>query len=99
MYLLRGDTEVEEYFLQCEGLVPLHQEAGRVLGEQTAVSHDPHHVGVPRLLDVVGGDDDAHTWTKNLHEYFCWNIHDDVAKKKLPEVPDYWDFGNNYRIY
>ena len=39
----------------------LHQEAGRLLGEQAAVPHDPHHVGVPRLLDVVGGDDDADT--------------------------------------
>ena len=41
----------------------LHQEAGRLLGEQAAVPHDPHHVGVPRLLDVVGGDDDADTLT------------------------------------
>ena len=41
----------------------LHQEAGRLLGEQAAVPHDPHHVSVPRLLDVVGGDDDADTLT------------------------------------
>ena len=61
MHLLRGDAEVEEYFLESEGLVPLHEKAGRVLGEQAAVPHDPHHVGVPCLLDVVGGDDDAHT--------------------------------------
>ena len=61
MHLLRGDAEVEEYFLESESLVPLHEETGRVLGEQAAVPHDPHHVSVPRLLDIVGGDDDAHT--------------------------------------
>ena len=64
MYLLCGDAEVEEHFLQSEGLVPLHQEAGRVLGQQAAIPHDPYHVSVPRLLYVVSRDDDAHTWTK-----------------------------------
>ena len=66
MYLLCGDAEVEEHFLQSEGLVPLHQEARRVLSEQAAIPHDPHHVSVPRLLYVVRGDDDAHTLIKDI---------------------------------
>ena len=64
MHSLCCDAEVKEHFLEGERLVPLHEEAGRVLGEQAAVPHDPHHVSVPRLLDVVSRDDDAHTWTK-----------------------------------
>ena len=71
MHSLCCDAEVKEYFLEGERLVPLHEEAGRVLGEQAAVPHDPHHVSVPRLLDVVSRDDDAHTWTKNVNLYFC----------------------------
>ena len=51
----------EEDLLQCLCLVTLHEEAWRLLGEQSAVPHDAHHVRVPRLLDVVCGDDDAHT--------------------------------------
>ena len=35
------------------------------LGQQAAPSHDPNYVGVPRLLNVVGRDDNAHTWQNN----------------------------------
>lgn len=60
-HLLGLYAESEENLFQSLGLVPLHEEAGRLLGEQAAVSHDPHHMSVTRLLDVVGGDDDADT--------------------------------------
>ena len=61
LHLLGFYAKSKEDLLQRLRLVPLHEEAGRLLGEQAAVPHDPHHVGVPRLLDVVGGDDDADT--------------------------------------
>ncbi len=61
LYLLGLYAESEEDLFQSLGLVPLHKESGRLLGEQAAVPHDPHHMSVTRLLDVVGGDDDADT--------------------------------------
>ena len=41
-YLLGLYAEPEEDLLQGLGLVPLHQQAGRLLGKQPPVPHDPH---------------------------------------------------------
>ena len=37
----------------------LHEKSRGFLGQKPPVPHDADHVGVPGLLDVVGGDDDG----------------------------------------
>ena len=41
-YLLGLYAEPEEDLLQGLGLMPLHQQPGRLLGQQPPVPHDPH---------------------------------------------------------